>query len=582
MLIKNEIAQDYRRHDDDLLSEPDLESLRYLQAHLDALRLTLGVLQQTLCTAQGIIWARYTLSATRKVPNSNECRIRPAISPQQAATAIDNEKIQLENAIVEQQIALFRASSLYEPSTRTSRLITETESELSLATITKDKVCPASLHRYQERFLASFDLSESSEKDWFPAVCGVSRAYLERLLERWTRLHQIEETIIHEEKTIERERRQSQQPTVESEEEDDPKHGPNSPLPGRVGGNGPRQCPTVPLSPASSPNTSPRSSFATPFFQAPYSPATPTLNLPTEATAAAEANDNDNAGLEIPWKLCTRKYYWSYIDNTINDSNTALPPSEAFAHRNSWTEILASWVCKEAIKEKGYSYTQVQKERQHGRRTEFETCFCIQGALTFQQVQTLVERTVEIFRTNLPPKPPPLEHAASGFNHRTLSGHEASPIPPPPRPLERSATYAYPPPPPPPPPPAVLERTSSLPGKGLPYLTIPSPNLNVPNSPSQYTGQQWASPSPNTPLRASSPTNTPPPRRSRQSSSRRDHSRASTLSDSDEAPRRRHRSRSRRSSTSSQKKKRSSTVATLAKVGALATLLDGIVELGVL
>jgi hypothetical protein len=52
-------------------------------------------------------------------------------------------------------------------------------------------------------------------------------------------------------------------------------------------------------------------------------------------------------------------------------------------------------------------------------------------------------------------------------------------------------------------------------------------------------------------------------------------------SDSDEVRRRRHRSRSRRPSASSQKKKHS-TVATLAKVGTLAALLDGIVELGVL
>lgn len=58
MLLQKEIAQDYHRNDDDLLSEPDLESLLYLQSHLDALRLTLGVLQQTLYTAQSIIWAR--------------------------------------------------------------------------------------------------------------------------------------------------------------------------------------------------------------------------------------------------------------------------------------------------------------------------------------------------------------------------------------------------------------------------------------------------------------------------------------------------------------------------------------------
>jgi hypothetical protein len=491
------------------------------------------------------------------------------------------------------------------------RLLTEKESDLGLAKVEKHNPGPAALHRYQERSLASLDISESSKAEWFRALCGVSRSYVEQLLDRWTRLRQLHDSIDREECEMESKKREAQQPTVESDGEEEG-GAPKAPIPEQPGsarspfndtttfpvpGSGPEHGPSAPLSPAPSFGASPRSSFNSLFFSAPYSPVSPAAkisNLPIEATAAVQAKDmDDEVALEIPWKLCTRKYYWRYIDNKVKDTNSDLPASEAFANRNSWTEVLASWVCKEAIKEQGYSYTQVQKERRTGRRTEFETCFCIQEALTFEQVQWLVERTVEIYRTTQPPTPPPGEYHAT-FNHRKQPDREKLLVAAQPPPLERSATYAYPPPPP-----TVLERTNSSPGKGPPYLIIPTSNLNVPNSPGHYTGQQWTAasspithsspyfptynrpPSPSS-MSPSLPNQTaPPPRRSRHSSSRRDHSSASTVSDFDEAPRRRHRSRSRRSSISSQKKKRS-TVATLAKVGAWAALLDGIVELGVL
>ena len=143
-----------------------------------------------------------------------------------------------------------------------------------------------------------------------------------------------------------------------------------------------------------------------------------TNELEANSNVAAEAEVEDGGPeLDIPWQLCTRKYYWKYIDSEVVDSNTDHPPSVAFSQRNGWTEIMASWVCKEAIREARYKVTQVQKEVRpktghESRRKKFETCLCIEQPLHFEQVKKLVERTVEIYRGKPLPSPPP------GMNER--------------------------------------------------------------------------------------------------------------------------------------------------------------------
>jgi hypothetical protein len=516
---------------------------------------------------------------------------------------------------------------------------------------------PGDLHRYQERFLATPDTSEADEEDWILAVYNISRSHLEHLLERWTRLRQFHDSIADKELRANAERRDSQQPTVEcvSDEETGgiPKlrtsdAGLKTPRPFRPGSVQPlftesptlpipvpssKYGPMAPISPVSSYGVSPRSSgnrLASPTLSAysPVSPRSSISSLPVEAAAAVNAKDKDeDVDLGIPWTLRTRKYHWSYIDGEIQNSNTSLPPTEAFADSNSRTEILASWVHKAAMDEKKYKYTQIQKESQDGRRTRFETCFLIHHPLTYDQVRHLVERTVDIFRETQARTQPPKRRPSN--DRPEPHNRDKTPVANRPPTLDRSTTYSYPPHPPP----RTLERSTSVPGPMPPYPTspnsvngVPAHQVPLPSSPlpsSPYTGQPAPWPQqaavyppgavylpqpqfvpgyvptladPRMDLRRLSNPLLPQPNlvqpgqffqlplRPPHSRNMKDDYASSTTSDSDVATRRareKHRSKNRRGSSSSTKKKHS-TVGTLAKVGGLATLLDLVVEAGVL
>jgi len=543
-------------------------------------------------------------------------------------------------------MSILSASKLHHPGTSDTRLLMEHDSSQSLVSIgdVNTAAIPANIFRYQERFIASLDTSDATENDWLPLVCGISKSHLERLLEKWTRLHHLQEKINDEERIMYAQRRESQQPTVESDVEDEigalpefrantarlntptplrpvaaqPQFTESTPLPIPLSDS--KFGPTAPLSPVSLYGVSPKSSgTALPMAYLPISPRS-SLSLPIEAAAAVEAKeDDDDIDLEIPWRLCTHQHYWDYIDKNIIKTNSDSPPSNPFTDRKGRTEILASWVCKEAIKEAGFNFTKVQKDCLDGRRTRFETCFVIQQALSFDQVERLVERTVEIYRQNKPPSPsplpppppppPPPPQRRTSLDHPrpsqrpSFDGDRASlankhHLPPPP--LDRS--YSMPGPLPSyPPRPAMNEHPTTL---HLPLLTSTYPANIPPYSPSSYPPPN-ASPSgppqqmpfdprrqntipgsfaPPPPLvqSPSFPTWRPFNSKARFEGTRHDqhYSSASTASDDEHAARGKHRSRAKRPSSS--RKMKHSTVGTLAKVGGLAALLDGIVDLGVL
>lgn len=562
--------------------------------------------------------------------------------------------------VIEQQMSILRALRLYEPSGQDALLLMEHDSSQSLITIERGSPKPAGLFKYQDKFIESLDTQNSGEDQWLPAICAISKSQVGRLLDRWSRLPQIEESLQEAERKTQAQKRETQQPFVESDSEDELGALPrfagngarkNTPTPRRPGSIQPlftetatlpiparnqKFGPTAPLSPASSFGASPRSSISTlPIPSSPgstpVSPRSSISALPVEATAAVEAKDkDDDIDLEIPWTLRTRRLYWTHIDGKVHESNTDRPSSEAFSDRQSWTEVLASWVCKEAITEAGFKFTQVQKERQDGRRTKFEPLFCIERPLTFAQVHRLVERTVEIYRKNKPVPPPPQEGARRpSFEHHpdplrrlSSSSHDGgrTPLANSHPPLNRSIT-TYPPPQPPP-----LGRTQSMPGAQSTYspnprptnLHPPMPATSVPSS-SPYTPQ--AAPYPPMPVpmpqasafTSQSPFNSlpqnsrpqpsalfgphgphipidphfaqpgvypPSPLRSSYTGSRHDYySSASGTSDSDCAAHlRKHSSSSRKRSESRPKKKEhSGTTKALMGVAGLTALLDGLV-----
>jgi hypothetical protein len=412
----------------------------------------------------------------------------------------------------------------------------DANSSSSLVAIDRnDTPKPVRLHPYQDRYLASLGTSKFTERDALPAVCSISATHADRLLERWTSLPQFESRLRDEERELQRQKQETQQATVESDsEEEEPSRSSKlsgdgarrqrrsgSPEPlftetDSIPNPGKQYGPPAPDTPAATPRNS-RDNLPPPTTDQHVSPSPRSSvgSLPVEAAAAVEAKEEGNeVDLEIPWVLCTRKYYWKFIDAKQVSSNTDQAPTLAFLERNSWTEIMASWVTKEAIREAGFRFEQVQKDRKDGRRTRPETCFCIERPLQFDQVKRLVERTVEMYRKTAPPTPPPPQVRRSSF-HRPpplnppkgiLKGstidrdRDRTPVPRNTYPqLDRANSSMHLPPPPGPPP---LDRSLSMPGPGLVPPT-PSqvginsrpPNLQIPGPPMG----QYAPPRPQSP-----------------------------------------------------------------------------------
>lgn len=427
-----------------------------------------------------------------------------------------NERLQLDTLITEQQLAILTAVRTHDETPLSgSLLLMEQDSSQSLvSTDRQDTPSPATLLQYQDRYIASLEHRSSSAAQWLLAIRNITTSQSDRLLDRWTCLPQLDAQLREAEQQNRTQQRESQQPMVESDDEEDQSNGQSHkmksngaphivqplfmeaesiPIPPQEA----RYGPTAPLSPASSPRTS-RHSLAGSSIEC-SSPRSSLSSLPMEAAAAVEAHEEDeDIDLEIPWQLCTRKYYWRHVDSKVVSSNTDQLPSIAFLERNSsWTEIMASWVCKEAIHERGYRATQVQKERQDGRRTRLITTFIIEKPLQFDQVKQLVERTVEIYRQNRPPSPPPRVRRSSfqrppppplKISRPGEIDRDRTPMPSkthPPSGVHRpSSSMPIPPQMPP------LDRSMSMPGPGFqrgqnpnaPSLQIPMPPGPAPNS----------------------------------------------------------------------------------------------------
>jgi hypothetical protein len=330
----------------------------------------------------------------------------------------------MEILIIEQQMSLISASKLFDELRRSEAfslppLLTAGDNSKSIMPIedqTKQIAKVENLSQYQEPSLAELDVL-TPDTECLIMVHRVSTAYIKEVLKKWTRLREIEERLDHTEREIDArrkqdqsERRKSQQPTVESDDSDDqlealpeikqsnPRFA--APTPRRAPSAGPlfpdsptmsipvpktTFGPTAPLSPASSSQygVSPRSSGVFPSSPQ-QSPRSSLSSLPIRAAAAMKTHDEDESvDLEIPWRLCLRSQYWEYIDGKVERTNSEHPSSKALNDRNTSTEIMASWVCREAIEEVGYKYETLKKERNDGRRTKLETCFSISRPLTF-------------------------------------------------------------------------------------------------------------------------------------------------------------------------------------------------------
>ncbi|KAK3061398.1 hypothetical protein LTS18_006347, partial [Coniosporium uncinatum] len=172
----------------------------------------------------------------------------------------------------------------------------------------------------------------------------------------------------------------------------------------------------------------------------PVSPRVSFSNVLYEQTP----RESDESGIEIPWRLRMHQHWWNFRDDKNVGSDTNLDPSQFLSKAGAITEILSSWVSKEAIEQSCYEYTSVQEDVGNGRKTRLQTLFCIKRALTFPEVERLVDLTADINehnkerrRSSLSKSKPhlfPHPSSAPHLLHRsqTASGPLNHPHPPPP------------------------------------------------------------------------------------------------------------------------------------------------------
>ncbi|KAB2574354.1 hypothetical protein DBV05_g6913 [Lasiodiplodia theobromae] len=423
-------------HSDDPVSSPprklDLVSkskLHYLLAYVDSLNATLSVMLQAFYTVRVIAWSR-----------SRQDR-----APASAADAVANERSQLEVLVIEQQLLLLDVSEAHAEYRRSRDFATNSD-QRDPSTVQDTTPPPDTLEKYKDQSIKAANLQSSiTESSAF--VRHISSTSSNDILHRWTRLSDIERRLSSTDEypgtlqTVQQglERRDSYQPRVESDSEseespsltrrDSEATSPRPQVPPSVHHAGVTDRNALPTPTANiqnmrssalfspggsyaclSPSTtyvpsgpSPARSVNSGYFP---SPRTSSNTLGSSHAPASEGRERATSnGLGIPWRLWQGSNRWDFVDDQIMNTNSQAPVEKAYTERSSWTEIMQTWVRREALEEARYSFNQVQKEMPDGNRTRFETCFCIGKPLTYAEIRGLVDRSIELFRqAQYPPR----------------------------------------------------------------------------------------------------------------------------------------------------------------------------------
>jgi len=180
------------------------------------------------------------------------------------------------------------------------------------------------------------------------------------------------------------------------------------------------------LSPGISPMSSPRTSFSSESNTVRPPTAFKTDGSQSLPLHAQQQQQQPQRRPGIPWRLRTSKYFWDHQDAKVISSNTSNPPSTALSDRKVVTEIMSEYVSCDALKERGYTYEKVKKDAGDGRRTRLESCYCIDGALSFSEIMKLATLTSQIrgaAQGGTPPTPSsPLRTAANRRTSTASSG----------------------------------------------------------------------------------------------------------------------------------------------------------------
>ena len=361
---------------------------------------------------------------------------------------VDTALLQLQSSIIEQQMSLIRVSRLYQEYLLNKSAVLElppgANHHQALIQCDEREANPRTLVQYQEPSLSQGYPSRTEMED-LARVRRIARPYIDTLLHRWTRP---EEARMLKNPSFQRsstssDRGRWEQPTVESDSEDDfdvprdpsrrldrsapilmpvnenedvdfERSPPVSPLvmtgyaSSLLRSRSPRRSSRAssPLSRASSPfsrasslssrrlSLSSRSSISLDNYTSRATPPSPHSPIFADAAAVtALPYQNNPDPKNIPWRLCLNSTYWDYQGPKITGSNTRSSHIPALSDRNAMTEILATFVVREALDEAALPYRSVNRDSFDGHRTRFDACFLIQRPMGWEEVRRLVARS---------------------------------------------------------------------------------------------------------------------------------------------------------------------------------------------
>ncbi|KAF2138938.1 uncharacterized protein K452DRAFT_254951 [Aplosporella prunicola CBS 121167] len=125
-----------------------------------------------------------------------------------------------------------------------------------------------------------------------------------------------------------------------------------------------------------------------------------TFKLSFSEPKSSNVYDKVEDGLDIPWRLGLRSDLWDFIDDKVFSTNSKLAPEVAFTNHTAWTEIMQTWVIKEALEEAHYSFKQVQNKVTDERGIRTEAFFRIEMALKYPDVRFLIDRSINLYRAS--------------------------------------------------------------------------------------------------------------------------------------------------------------------------------------
>ncbi|KAL1623598.1 hypothetical protein SLS56_008238 [Neofusicoccum ribis] len=410
-------------------------NLRYLLAYVDSLNSTLSVMLQAFYTVRVIAWSR---SRQDRVPAS-------------AADAVANERSQLEVLVIEQQLLLLDVSETFAEYRRSRDFAgspsSSGHSDQRDFAIEQDQTpSPTTLDKYKDQSIKTAN-PRNSITDSSTLVRRISSRFSNEILENWTSLGDIERRLsvadeypgtvqkLQQEQGLQR--RDSYQPRVEDGSDTEP--SPNlsrnnseivmSPLPQRppsvhqVGAMERHMQMTgsqslrsgAPFSPGGSyaclsPSTtyvpagaSPARSVNSGYFPSSPRASSNTIGMNQGSVSPDRRDKITSNGLGIPWRLWQSSNRWDFVDEQVMNTNSQVPVEKAYTERNGWTEIMQTWVRREAIEEARYSFNQVQKEmpdvvNQAIKRGRTD-------GNNQSEIRSLVDRSIELYRqSQMPPR----------------------------------------------------------------------------------------------------------------------------------------------------------------------------------